>query len=93
MEKEAEKRRQEEANNPDVLFKWLCKFCGRTNKRTDLRCRGCDTKKPLKVVRAEAAFLEKRREEKENENMMIMMIMLILMKQMKILRRKEYEDK
>ena len=69
MEKEAEERRKAEANNPDVLFKWLCKFCGRTNKRIDVRCRGCDTKKPLKVVRAETAFLEKRKEEQENEKM------------------------
>jgi hypothetical protein len=69
LEKEAEARRIEEANNPDILFKWLCKFCGRTNKRIDLRCRGCDTKKPLAVVRAEAAFMEEKRRLKNLEDM------------------------
>ena len=69
LEKEAEERKKEEANNPDILFKWLCKFCGRTNKRFDLRCRGCDTKKPLAVARAEAAFMEERKRLAELERM------------------------
>jgi hypothetical protein len=62
-----EEKREQEKNDPDFLFKWLCQFCGRKNGRHDARCRGCETKKPLRLRREEEAWLEARRKKKEEE--------------------------
>jgi ribosomal protein L40E len=58
---------EQEQNDPDFLFRWLCQFCGRKNGRHDARCRGCETKKPLRLKREEEAWLEARRVRKEQE--------------------------
>ena len=65
--KEAEAQAELEKNDPDYLFRWQCKFCGRKNGRHDLRCRGCDTKKPLRLRQEEEAWLEERRKKREAE--------------------------
>ena len=61
----AEEKEEQEQNDPDFLFKWLCQFCGRKNGRHNHRCRGCETKKPLRLKKLEDAWLLDRKEKRE----------------------------
>jgi hypothetical protein len=63
----AEEKAEQEKNDPDFLFRWLCQFCGRKNGRHDERCKGCETKKPLRLKQEEDAWLLARKQKREEE--------------------------
>ena len=70
-QKAEEERIEQEKNDPDFLFKWLCQFCGRKNGRHDKRCKGCETKKPLRLQKEEDKWLDERKKKREEEERLL----------------------